>query len=184
MLTVLLAGIAVLTLVSFFSRIASAYYLEGPYWSGQPATGCCANLYLQYAASMYLGDSTVYDNGRAAWNQTSSANIYFWTASSSSIYATDQNNSSASWDGRTTYYYSGRYFTSATVELNYYYFSTYNYPAGKKQGVAVHELGHVAGLAHNPSGCVIMTPYTSTRWETCGISTPQTDDVNGINALY
>jgi hypothetical protein len=182
-LTAFLASIAGMTLAGFFSQNAAAYNLEGPRWSGQPTSGCCAHLYLQYAAALYPGDSTVYDNGRFAWNNTASANIFFYTASSSSIYATDQNNSSASWDGRTTYTYSGGYFTHATVELNYYYFSTLNYPAEKKQGVAAHELGHVAGLAHT-SGCVLMTPYSDTRWDTCGIKTPQTDDVNGLNSLY
>ena len=49
-----------------------------------------------------------------------------------------------------------------------------------------HEIGHMVGLAHN-KGCVLMNPTTfgpGSRWQGCGINTPLSDDINGVNAQY
>lgn len=45
--------------------------------------------------------------------------------------------------------------------------------------VAVHELGHALGLGHEPTNSAIMNPTASE----C-IESPQTDDTNGLRALY
>jgi predicted Zn-dependent protease len=64
--------------------------------------------------------------------------------------------------------------------LNYHF--TRSDSASTIKGIAAHELGHAIGLAHT-SGCVLMTPYTSTR-NSCGIYGPVSDDINGVNSLY
>lgn len=124
-------------------------------------------------------DTTAYSDAISAWNY-SPAYIVF-TSNPGMVYATDAYNSGTSLDGWTNYGSSNNYFTWANTYLNYYY--TVNYPPEKIQGIAVHELGHSVGLAH-ASGCVIMVASSYTRWNICGIDTPQTDDDNGIDALY
>lgn len=160
---------------------AFAYHLEGFTWANQPAPhNCCANLNVQFAGIHYSSDYTVWDNGMNAWTN-SPAYIVYHVVSSSSITLYDESNSNVSWDGLTYENDFLGHFVNEQGYLNYYYVK--NYSADEAQGVSNHELGHVAGLAHT-NGCVIMTPDTSTRWDQCGIDTPQTDDDNGIDAMY
>lgn len=91
-------------------------------------------------------------------------------------------------DGLARYqYYTGsngkEYFISGevTATLNHHY--TSGYGSGKIKSVSAHEFGHALGLARH-SGCYLMEPTTPTRWGTCGINTPQADDVHSANALY
>lgn len=182
----LLSALAVaVTSMLVFSAPALAYHLEGPRWSSQRSSGCCATFYVQYSSAFYSGDKAGFDNGRAAWNG-SPANVLFYSGSSS-ITVDDTNNSSVGWDGITNWHWSScgflwqdECFDYAHVLLNYHF--TQNDSASTIKGIAAHELGHAIGLAHT-NGCVLMTPYTSTR-NSCGIYTPTSDDVNGVNSLY
>ena len=164
------------------ASVSQAYYLSGAKWSGQPASpNCCGTVNVDYAQMLSV-DITGWDHGRSNWIN-SKAQIYIYHGGTgNTMTLTDTNDSTIGWDGYTSMSVSGGYFVSGTAYLNYYFIQNYSW--GQVDGVATHELGHVIGLAHNSSGCVIMTPYTSYRWGTCGISTPQTDDVNGINSLY
>jgi predicted Zn-dependent protease len=132
---------------------------------------------------MQAYDSTGWDNGIHGWN-VSPANIVYTKATPANITVTDTYNSGVTWDGLTSLApcLSCSPYTSATAWLNSYF--TRNYSPGAIQSVTTHELGHIAGLAH-VTNCAIMVADTSTRYyNVCGIWTPQTDDVNGINALY
>lgn len=48
------------------------------------------------------------------------------------------------------------------------------------RSTAVHELGHTLGLADRSSGTAIM----NTNRDRSSIYLPQTDDINGVNAVY
>ena len=161
---------------------AFAYNLEGPKWANQPPPHtCCAHINVQESTAWYPNDQAAVNNGISAWNGSPN-DILFYKVSSSPLYIDDTYNSSVGWDGITYYSWDGNnHFTSVKIYLNYYY--TQNYVAAEIQGIAVHELGHGVGLAH-AGGCVIMVGDTYTRWTVCRISTPQTDDNNGIDALY
>jgi hypothetical protein len=176
---------AAVTLVLVLSAPAFAYHLEGPCWSNQRSSGCCATFYTQYASTFYSGDKAGFDNARSAWNG-SSANVLFYSGSSP-ITVDDTDNASVSWDGITNHHWTAcgflwlsRCFDYAHVLLNYHF--TKNDSASTTKGIAAHELGHAIGLDHT-SGCVLMTPYTSTR-NSCGIYGPVSDDINGVNSLY
>lgn len=171
----------VVVLASLLPISVLAYNLEGPTWGNQPSPGtCCASLGYNLSTT-YSVDNSGWLNGAGAWNN-SPALIVYSNNGSSLISLRDTYNSSVTWDGLTQYNYNiFNNFTSSTGTLNNYY--TSGYSTGEIQSVATHELGHVAGLAHS-SGCVIMVGDTYTRWVSCGIDTPQTDDDNGIDAMY
>lgn len=184
LLTRLAAPVLLATaLMLYASEAALAYNLEGPIWANQPSPGTCCAYFYVYNTNSWHG-SDYQDMGQAISNWSNSiAPIYmYWTSGSKLITAQDTINSGVSWDG-ITYYQTNIFnkFTGAQVYLNFYY--TQSYPAGKTIGIGVHELGHALGLAH-ASGCVIMVADSYDRWDVCGIEWPQSDDTNGIWAMY
>jgi hypothetical protein len=139
---------------------------------------------------MVSSAATDWDNGVSAWN-ASPALIYFNRQSSccTHIQLDALNTSYYSWDGLSQCYFNAwGYFTQCNEYINLYDNGPAGpgiggYPVGKRQAVTAHELGHVLGLAHT-NGCVLMQPDTAVLWDTCGINTPQADDVAGVNAMY
>lgn len=119
----------------------------------------------------------------SAWN-SSAALVYFTSQSSSGQVNMTDEYTTDSWDGLiqiTPCSGSGCSYQYANLYLNYRLTQTYS--NGEIQSVAAHELGHATGLDH-ASGCVVMQAYTNIRWGSCGVNTPQTDDINGVNAQY
>jgi hypothetical protein len=176
-------GVSVVTILlglSMFSVVA--YNLQGYTWGNQPSPGhCCASLNVYYS-SMDSSAVADWDNGRGAWN-SSSALIWYYKVSSSPIQVYELNSSYYNWPGETvcgTNIFHN--FTYCDAYINYYYVNTYGYPAGERQTITAHELGHVAGLAHH-DGCYLMNT-TLASWDQCGINTPTSDDDAGINAMY
>ncbi|WP_354004704.1 matrixin family metalloprotease [Ruania suaedae] len=117
----------------------------------------------------------------AQWNAAAVPTYFDYSTSSARVGLGTANNSSVSWDGLTGLTCSGGTTTYATAVINGAYTDSYsNY---KLRSVTAHELGHVLGLDET-SGCRLMHPTTEVRYSSCGISSPGSDEVNGINALY
>lgn len=177
-----LVCLVVLT-ATFLGGPANAYNLEGAKWAGTPNSGCCATIHASpngAADSSGLNimspfDAAGFRNALNAWNGSPANVLLDFHSGALTLY--DPTVSNVSWDGYTTWSTSGGYFNNAQVKLNTYY--TRNYSAAWIQGVAAHELGHAMGIGH-VSSCALMYPNTPR----CGIDTPTSDDVNGINALY
>lgn len=93
------------------------------------------------------------------------------------------------WDGLTQTSYSSaspHYVVSQTLILNKAKTTTWN-SDGALKSVVVHEMGHVFGLKDNGKTRTIMNGYTfgaNSRYGGYGLTVPQTDDVNGVNAKY
>jgi predicted Zn-dependent protease len=154
---------------------AQAYNLTGAHWSSVSSRPY--QLVIVYGGST---NATAWTNAASNWTSTPTKVVFNQTTSNASIQLSDQNNSSVSWDGLSSWSPATGTLSSAIGYLNVYY--TAGYSANTRKGVAAHELGHILGLAHT-NGCVLMTPTTSTR-NSCGIYTPASDDINGVNALY
>lgn len=163
-------------------REAKAYALEGLRWPGQPTSGCCANLTVEYLTVSASYDSAGYFSGFLMWNNSfnSGVNVNVTSVSSSRWTADDLYNPNVSWDGLTTTSPNGQYFNAVSMHLNYYWTSTYTQTV--INALAAHEIGHGLGLA-DIGACVLMEPQTPLRnW--CGVYSPQQDDKNGVNAQY
>ncbi|SFU53694.1 Matrixin [Clostridium sp. DSM 8431] len=154
-----------------------AYELTGQKWADK-------TIKYYYTGSNSTA-SKAFKAAASQWNNKSNASF----KSSSSNYAvtcTEVANPDVDWDGNTTWTY---YTDSNTTYMAEVYLNT-SMPAWNDskalQSVAVHEFGHVLGLAHN-TGKFIMNPYTfgsGSRYEDYKLTTPQTDDINGVNSLY
>ncbi|WP_159621501.1 matrixin family metalloprotease [Ruania rhizosphaerae] len=142
------------------------------------STGCTWDIvFVRYNIS-----SGSWSPGINAWNAESIPRTYTSSPSDAVVGLGTLNNSSVSYDGIANWTCSSGTTTSATGRINTAY--TSGYSSTKLRSLTVHELGHILGLDHPSSGCMIMRSSTSTRYGTCGLSTPASDDIAGVNAIY
>jgi|LSQX01.3.fsa_nt_gb hypothetical protein len=122
-------------------------------------------------------------SGASAWNGTDAT--YSFNASYN-IYASEVSMPNVEWDGLTQGTASGSYYNSLTISLNMAKTQTWN-SDGALKSVSVHEFGHGLGLHENGTTKTIMNAYTwgtNSRYGGYGLTTPQTDDINGANSIY
>ena len=121
--------------------------------------------------------------GAAAWSGVH-ASLAF--GNPYKVYTTEGTVSGVSWDGMTSISCSGGITTSAALTWNMSATATWN-SDGALKSVSMHEFGHVFGLNENGTTKTIMNAHTwgtNSRWGTYALSSPQTDDKNGVNYLY
>lgn len=156
---------------SIFQSTASAYNLTGWRFAGTS--------FISYKWGASLTDGVIktgWTNAASAWRTSTADNIRFYYDSNSVNYLTRFTDADSNYYGKmiTTY-------NSNKIVTKFEGFENDN--AVKLSSVAkstgVHELGHALGLDH-VSGTSIMN---SSRDRT-KITTPQTDDLNGVKAIY
>ncbi len=158
--------------LSGFRHKGSKIYYYYDNWVGARAMS-----YFTQGASAWKSKTTVATINSYTSNTSNSYNVYMYAGYVSNV----------PWDGltQTTYYPSTGYIASQTVTINMSA-SSWN-DDGALKSVVVHEMGHVFGLDDNGKTKTIMNGYTygtNSRYGDFGLTTPQTDDVNGVIAIY
>ncbi len=178
--------VLVITLLMSFSLPAFAYSLN-------PYRHKSSKIYYYY--DNWVGSRAIsfFSTGASAWRaRTTEAQILHYSnnpGTGYNVYMCTGNITGVDWDGLTQTRYNSKspyYVVSQTLTLNMAKTSTWNND-GALKSVVVHEMGHVFGLGDNGKTKTIMNGYTfgtNSRYGGYGLTVPQTDDVNGVNAKY
>lgn len=164
--------LCLLILASLLQKDVFAYELNG-YRQGNPS-------FISYKWGSGLTSSMIqngWTNGADSWRVSTKSFVRFYHNSGSvntfsQYYVRDYGDY-----GEILYLnISGGLLTRFEAKLNEFSISTNNVA----QSVAVHEIGHALGLSDLSSGASVMN-HNRNR---AVIITPQTDDLNGIRAIY
>ena len=155
-------------------------------------------VYYVNPTNLYVSDSaaiSAFQTAAAAWHDQTGANIqlvYGGTTNGSSLTLNGKNemffrNDGSSYIGETYWWYDG---TGHLVDADMVLHEGYSYFAGSGcsngvyiEDVAIHEFGHVLGLAHSGAAGATMEPSMPGYCDTSQLSL-ESDDISGIQSLY
>jgi hypothetical protein len=182
----LFLGVVLATLGISFAQPATGYVLNpsGCKWAGTDPS-------ISYSfQSVTVSYATAHNNGASAWNATASPGSFFEGGGNQVLVYDDYYGSNGFhawvgggcgankiWNPPLTLYYNQSYMDA--------------FSANKKKATAVHELGHVYGLAHPNHwdchdqlnhGAIMLSGAWA--WDNCSWNTPKVDDVAGVNFIY
>ena len=165
-------------LVFASTTTVSAYQLKPYKWNTSS---------IHYYYDNWVGARAIrfFITGVSAWNSTN-ADATISYGGGNFVYFCVAQSPDAEWDGMVSTYYSNGYVTSQTLTLNEGITRTWS-SDGALKSVIVHEIGHVFCLGDNGTTCTIMNGYTwgdNSRYGGYSLTTPQRDDINGVNAIY
>jgi predicted Zn-dependent protease len=192
-----LAVLGCLVFAIALPRILNAYVLEGPKWPNNSNP----------IAQLELGSAgRTLSDGNTSWNAAVSPAIDMWNQVMGNLQlgrVMDSTAPIASGDGRNSLSFGssffGHSFGSSTLAVTYYSYSgsrmtegdiVFNtawswdsYRGGLRsnpdiQRVALHELGHLLGMAHSTLSSAIMYAYINNSYQLTA------DDIAGIQSLY
>lgn len=177
------------------SPAAQAYNLLGCKWNGSS---------ISYNTAAAVGYASNVTSAAVNWNAVTTHD-FISTSSTTGAYvrAAAANYGNTGWSGYSSPWGSpgtnlscsgGTYSGQKGLYLNGTYLSAYT--SAKRTAVAAHEFGHLAGLAHNNAVATCSGGQQGARWlmfstdgrfnnNPCGaVLGPESDDINGFNAIY
>jgi hypothetical protein len=181
-----------LLLFGALSTKVKSYATVGHSW------GTSQVVYYVNPSNLFVSDSAAiwaFQTAAAAWHDQTGANIqlvYGGTTNGSSLTLNGKNemffrNDASSYIGETYWWYDG---TGRLVDADMVLHEGYTYFAGSGcsngiyiEDVAVHEFGHVLGLAHSGVAGATMEPSMPGYCDTTQL-TLESDDISGIQSLY
>ena len=121
---------------------------------------------------------SAFNSAISVWNSSQSKLTYSYSSTSSNYVSTFY------FSSNTLYGTCNVNYDTGTGYINYFYAKVNmsninNLDSTVCQSAASHEIGHTMGLAHSA-----YTAVMNTNRDRDSIYTPQTDDINGINAIY
>jgi hypothetical protein len=167
-LFILLSVCLVLSLTLAPANEAAAYSFTGE-------KQCYFYVYWRWGGSITSLHKSAFQQALTDWNNSQGMRR-FVGGTSSAPGAIDTYNENDGAYGKSVWYYdSDGCITSWASKLNDYYGNTFT----TARSSANHELGHILGLDHTTNWAIMQVGRDRNV-----IYVPQTDDINGINALY
>lgn len=140
-----------------------------------------ASYYTKSTSSYYR---SIWRTAQQAWNKTK---VFTWSSTKnkrSRSYVTTVSKKTGIWTNATGMAYNGKSFdskghqTGAGMYLNRSVLKKYKYTKAQRANVAIHELGHGLGLAHNSAGALSVMGPTNRKY------TIRNCDIRGARKAY